>query len=129
MALKDYAQAKQVLARVPANQQNHTEVAAARAALELAEAGEKAAGAIGEYRARLAQDPADHQARLDLASALFAAGEREQAIDELLEIIKRNREWNEQAARKQLVKFFEAMGSTDPLTLSGRRRLSSLLFS
>jgi putative thioredoxin len=129
VAMKDYPQAREVLERVPAAQQNHAEVTAARAALELAEAGEKAAGAIGDHRARLAKDADDHEARLELASALFAAGQREEAVDELLEIIRRNREWNEQAARKQLVKFFEAMGPTDPLTLSGRRRLSSLLFS
>jgi putative thioredoxin len=129
VALKDYEQARQVLAQVPAVQQNHAEVAAARSALELAEAGEKAAGATGEFRARLAKDPNDHEARIELASALFASGQREEAVDELLELFRRDREWNEQAARKQLVKFFEAMGPADPLTLSGRRRLSSLLFS
>jgi putative thioredoxin len=100
-----------------------------RAALDLAEAGDKASGALGELRARLAADPGDHQARLDLATALFSAGERETAVDELLDIVKRDRQWNEQAARKQLVKFFEAMGPTDPLTLAARRRLSSILFS
>jgi putative thioredoxin len=129
VVLKDYEQARQILGRVPANQQNHAEVAAARSALELAEAGEKAAGAVGEFRARLAKDPNDHEARIELASALFASGQREEAVGELLDAIRRDREWNEQAARKQLVKFFEAMGPTDPLTLSGRRRLSSLLFS
>ena len=66
---------------------------------------------------------------MDLASALFAAGEREAAIDQLLETVRRDREWNEEAARKQLVKFFEAMGPTDPLTVAARRRLSSMLFS
>jgi putative thioredoxin len=60
---------------------------------------------------------------------LFGAGDREEAVDELLSLFKRDREWNDQAARKQLVKFFEAMGPTDPLTLSARRRLSSLMFS
>ena len=75
------------------------------------------------------QNPDDHEARFDLATALFGTGEREAAIDELLTLFKRDREWNEQAARKQLVKFFEAMGPTDPLTLSARRRLSSLMFS
>ncbi|HZS84348.1 MAG TPA: thioredoxin [Stellaceae bacterium] len=126
---KDFARARQLLDRVPTAQANHAEVAAARAALELAEAGAKAAGATAELRARLERDPKDHAARFDLAAALFAAGEREPAIDELLEIVKRDRAWNEEAARKQLVKFFEAMGPTDPLTLSARRRLSSLLFS
>jgi putative thioredoxin len=80
-------------------------------------------------KARLERDPKDHQARLDLASALFAAGQRAQAIDELLELIRRDRVWNEEAGRKQLVKFFEAMGINDPLTVQARRRLSSILFS
>ena len=126
---KEFARAREFLARVPQAQAGHAEIAAVRAALDLAEAGDKASGAVGEVRARLAADPNDHQARLDLATALFAAGEREAAIDELLDVVKRAREWNEQAARKQLVKFFEAMGPTDPLTLTARRRLSSILFS
>ena len=71
------------------------------------------------------ENPDDHEARFELATALFGSGDREAAIDELLDLFKRDREWNEQAARKQLVKFFEAMGPTDPLTLSGRRRLSA----
>jgi putative thioredoxin len=86
-------------------------------------------GSAGKLRARLEQDPDDHEARLELATALFGAGEREPAIDELLNLYKRDRKWNEEAARKQLVKFFEVMGPTDPLTLSARRRLSSLMFS
>jgi putative thioredoxin len=83
----------------------------------------------GKLRARLAQNPDDHEARLELATGLFGSGDREAAIDELLTLFKRDREWNEQAARKQLLKFFEVMGPTDPLTLSGRRRLSSVMFS
>ncbi len=126
---KDYAQAKQLLARVPAASANHAEVAAARASLELAEAGAQAQGAVGELRARLERDPKDYQARFDLAGALFAQGDREGAVDQLLELVKRDRKWNEEAARKQLVKFFEAMGPTDPLTVSARKRLSSLLFA
>jgi putative thioredoxin len=126
---KEFARARELLARVPPAQAGHAEIAAVRAALDLAEAGDKASGAVGELRARLAADPNDHQARLDLATALFAAGEREAAVDELLDVVKRARDWNEQAARKQLVKFFEAMGPTDPLTLAARRRLSSILFS
>ena len=82
-----------------------------------------------KLRARLAANPDDHEARFELATALFGSGNREAAIDELLSLFKRDREWNEQAARKQLVKFFEAMGPTDPLTLSGRRRLSAQMFS
>jgi len=126
---KDFAKAKQYLAKVPKEQANHAEIAAARAALELAETGAKAAGAVGELKARVAQNPADHQARYDLASALFAGGAREQAIDELLELIRRDRAWNEEAARKQLLKFFEAIGLSDPVTVAARRRLSSILFS
>jgi putative thioredoxin len=126
---KDYATARQVLDRAPPEAAKHAEIAAARTALELAEAGEKAKGAVSELRRRLEQDAKDHAARLELASALFASGAREQAIDELLDLVKRDREWNEQAGRKQLLKFFEAMGPTDPLTVATRKRLSSILFS
>ena len=119
----------QVLDRVPKEIAGHAEIAAARSALDLAEQAQKAMGSAGKLRARLAQNPDDHEARFELATALFGSGEREAAIDELLTLFKRDREWNEQAARKQLVKFFEVMGPTDPLTLSGRRRLSSLMFS
>jgi putative thioredoxin len=129
IATKELAKARQVLDRAPEAAGKNAEIAAARAALELAELGEKAAGQIGALRQRLAADPRDHAARLELATALFGSDEREAAIDELLEMVRRDREWNEQAARKQLVKFFEAMGPTDPMTLSGRRRLSSILFS
>jgi len=129
IARKEYAKARQILDRVPPETAKHAEIAAARTALELAEAGEKAQGAVGELRQRLERDPRDHQARHDLASALFASGEREAAIDELLDLVKRDRKWNDEAARKQLVKFFEAMGATDPLTVSARKRLSSILFA
>jgi putative thioredoxin len=129
LAKKDLKQAADILAKIPAEHANHADVVAARAGLELAQEGQKAAGAVGELQARLEKDPKDHQARLDLASALFAAGQREQAIDQLLELVRRDREWNEQAARKQLVKFFEAIGLGDPLTVQARKRLSSILFS
>ena len=126
---KDFARARQLLDQVPADKAGHNDVVAARSSLELAEEGEKAAGALGELRQRLERDPKDHQARLDLASALFAADQREEAIDQLLDLVRRDRAWNEEAARKQLVKFFEAMGHTDSLTVAARRRLSSILFS
>ena len=129
IAKKDLKQAADILAKIPAEHAKHADVTAARTSLELAEAGTKAAGAIGELQARLEQNPKDHQARLDLASALFAADEREPAIDQLLDLVRRDREWNDQAARKQLVKFFEAIGLTDPLTVQSRKRLSSILFS
>jgi putative thioredoxin len=123
------SKARQALDRVAKEQQGNSEIAAARTALELAEAAQKAMGQAGKLRARLAQNPDDHAARLELATGLFGSGQREAAIDELLTSFKRDRAWNEEAARKQLVKFFEAMGPTDPLTLSARRRLSSLMFS
>ena len=126
---KDLKQAAEILAKIPAEHAKHADVAAARAGLELAQEGAKAAGAAGELEARLEKDPKDHQARLDLASALFASGEREPAIDQLLELVRRDREWNDQAARKQLVKFFEAIGLSDPLTVQSRKRLSSILFA
>jgi putative thioredoxin len=129
VALGELDKAQQALARVPKESANHAEITAARSALELAEQAQKAMGSAGKLRARLEQDPDDHEARLELATALFGSGEREAAIDELLTLFKQDRKWNEEAARKQLVKFFEAMGPTDPLTLSARRRLSSLMFS
>src|SRR6266481_5559952 len=129
IARGELAKAKQILDRVPKESANHAEIAAARSALELAEQAQKAMASAGKLRARLKANPDDHEARFELATGLFGSGEREAAIDELLTLFKRDREWNEQAARKQLVKFFEVMGPTDPLTLSGRRRLSSVMFS
>jgi putative thioredoxin len=125
----ELAKARQLLDRVPKESANHAEITAARSALDLAEQAQKAMASAGKLRARLKANPDDHAARLELATGLFGSGEREAAIDELLTLFKSDREWNEQAARKQLLKFFEAMGPTDPLTLSGRRRLSSVMFS
>ncbi len=125
----ELAKARQLLDRVDKENAGHAEIAAARAALDLAEQAKTAMGSAGKLRARLSADPDDHEARLELATALFGTGERETAIDELLSLYKRDRDWNEQAARKQLVKFFEVMGAADPLTLSARRRLSALMFS
>ncbi len=106
----------------------HAEVASLRSALELADA-RKDAGDAEELARMVAANPKDCQARFDLAMAHYAADDREAAVDELLEIVRRNPSWKESAARKQLLKFFEAFGSDDPLTQTGRRRLSSLLFS
>ncbi len=129
IARGELAKAKQILDRVPKESTNHAEIAAARSALDLAEQAQKAMASAGKLRARLKVNPDDHEARFELATALFGSGEREAAIDELLTLFKRDRAWSEQAARKQLVKFFEVMGPTDPQTLIGRRRLSSLMFS
>jgi putative thioredoxin len=129
MALGQEDQARQALARVPESVGEHPEVAGARSALALAEEGRKAQGQLQSLQARITADPADLGARYDLATALNASGQREQAADALLEIIRRNRNWNEDAARLQLLKFFEAWGFDDPATTAARRRLSSMLFS
>ncbi|CAA7622019.1 thioredoxin [Magnetospirillum sp. UT-4] len=128
MAVGDTASVKQMLAQLPEDVTRHADIAAVRTALELAETA-PGAGATAELRRRLAQDAGDHQARFDLAMAYYAAGETEAAVDELLELFRRDRTWNDDGARKQLVKLFEALGPTHPVTVAGRRRLSSLLFS
>jgi putative thioredoxin len=99
-----------------------------RAAFELASEAEKS-GDIAELQARLQHVENDHQTRFELAMAHYALGQRSQAVDELLEIVRRQRSWNDDAARKQLVKFFDAFGATDPLTIASRKRLSSILFA
>jgi putative thioredoxin len=104
------------------------ELAAIKTQLELAEAA-KAAGPVTELEQKVAADPNDHQARYDLALALYAGAKNEEAVEALLELVRRSREWNEQAARKQLVKLFEAFGPTNPLTSYGRKQLSKILFS
>jgi putative thioredoxin len=129
IATGDLAGAKEMLEGVTPEILKDPAVASAVSALELAEAGQKAAGQTQQLQARIDANPKDFEARYDLAVAQFAAGEREAAIDQLLEIFKANKAWNEEAARKQLLKFFEAMGPTDPVTLAGRRKLSSLMFS
>jgi putative thioredoxin len=98
-------------------------------AIELSEAGSANAGKLDALREKITADPADHQAQFDFAVAAYAASEPEAAIDALLEIIRRNREWNEDAARTELLKIFEALGPTDEITVAGRRKLSSILFS
>lgn len=121
--------ARAVLDSLPAEVAGDPAIASARSAIELAEAGAAGASEIGQLESALAQDPADHQARFDLAMAFYGSGNAGRAIDELLELIRRDRDWNDQTARKQLLKLFEALGPTDPLTLAARRRLSSILFS
>jgi putative thioredoxin len=121
-------QAKQTLALVPEAKRNDPVVAAARAALEVSEQA-KAVGPIADLEAKVAANPLDHQARFDLALALNGKGQRQEAVDNLLEIVRRDRKWNDDGARKQLVQFFEAWGPTDEATVNGRKRLSSILFS
>ncbi len=124
----DLKGARAALNKVPADKQTDAAVAKARASLELAEQADGAAGKLGALDAKLAANPNDHQARFDRAVALYGTGEAEKAVAELIEIVRRERNWNEEAARKQLVKFFEALGPTHELTVSGRRGLSSILF-
>ncbi|HTU56700.1 MAG TPA: tetratricopeptide repeat protein [Acetobacteraceae bacterium] len=124
----DEKAAHAALAQVPPRLAEHAEVAGARAALALAEEGRKATAGLAGLEARLAANPADHEARYDLATALNALGRREEAADALLEIMRRDRAWRDDAARLQLLKFFEAWGFDDPATMAARRKLSALLF-
>jgi putative thioredoxin len=121
-------QARQTLAMVPEGKQNDAAVAAARAALELAEQA-KNLGPLTELEQKVAANPLDHQARFDLALALNGKGRRAEALDQLIAIVKRDRKWNDDGARKQLVQFFDAWGPTDEATIEGRRKLSSILFA
>jgi len=123
--------AKEVLGRMPEEMARNPEIGTIRAALELKEATQDSGSAehIQVLRDKIIAEPKDMQGRLDLAMAFFGAKEHESAVDELLEMIRMDRNWQDEAARKQLVKFFEAFGPTDPLTVDGRRRLSSILFA
>lgn len=107
---------------------NDPEVQSAIAALELAKASE-ASGDIEELQDRLAVNKDDHQARFDLAIGLYGRGQSKQALDELLQIVRIDRNWNDEAARKQMIKIFEALGANDPVTMQARRDLSTVLFS
>jgi len=120
--------AKQTLALVPEAKRNDTAVKAVQAAIDLAEQA-SSLGPVHELERKVAANPLDHQARFDLATALNAAGNRREATDQLLEIVKRDRKWNDDAARKQLVQFFEAWGGAEDATVEGRKRLSTILFS
>ena len=116
------------MALVPPAKAESAAVASARAALEL----QRKAPSIGDVdalRAKVAADPADAQARFDLALAFNAKGDRMAALDELLTLVAKARAWNDDAARKQLLQFFDAWGASDPATVAGRQRLSSLLFA
>ncbi len=129
MAMGQEERARNALAEVPAGIAEHAEIVGARSALALAEEGREARSQLQTLQSRVAADPADFQAHYDLATALNAAGDRDEAADHLLDIIRRDRAWNEEAARLQLLKFFEAWGFEDPATMAARRKLSALLFS
>ena len=124
----DLDRAEQTLALVPPAKADSAAVASARAAIELARKTDQA-GDVESLRAKVSSDPGDPQARFDLALALNANGDRQGALDELLFIVAKNRTWNDDAARKQLVQLFDAWGPTEPATTEGRQKLSSLLFA
>jgi putative thioredoxin len=124
----DVDRAEQTIALVPPDKRHTSAVEAVRAALDLARKAD-AAGDAAELESKLANNPNDHQTRFDLAIALASKGFKAEAVDHLVEIVRRQRAWNEEGARKQLVQFFEAWGAKDPATLEGRRKLSSVLFS
>lgn len=125
----DVARAEQTLGLIPPDKQTTSAVTSVKAAIELAKLATGPASDVTALEGKVAADPADHQARIDLAMALAAGGDKEKAVDQLLESFRRDRNWNEQAARKQLVQLFEAWGPKDPATMDGRRRLSSLMFA
>jgi putative thioredoxin len=124
----DLKNAQATLALLPPSKAADPDVAGARAALELALNPVDTSG-IGALQRQVDSDPANLQAKFDLAIALNGAGQRAEALDQLLAVVRKQRDWNDDAARKQLVKFFEAWGPKDELTIQGRRRLSSLLFA
>ena len=128
LALGDPDQAEALIAAAPAPVAKSKDLDAARAQLELARQAANA-GPEAELRAAVEADPNDHQSRFDLAAALLAAGDQKEAVDELLELFRRDREWNDGAARTQLFTIFEALKPQDPIVLAGRRRLSSMIFA
>ncbi|MCP1336550.1 thioredoxin [Futiania mangrovi] len=128
LKLGETDRAREMLDTAPEDAADDPAIQGARAALQLAEQAHKA-GDPRDLAARVERDPNDHQARFDLATALLALGDREDAVTHLLEIVRRDREWNEGAARTRLLELFEAFGPKDPLTQKGRMRLSSILFA
>ncbi|MEO9895164.1 MAG: thioredoxin [Paracoccaceae bacterium] len=128
IAMEDLDQAEAVLNGAPAEISDAPELEAAAAQIALARQAADA-GPVGDLRAQVAADENDHQARFDLAQALHAADEAEEAVDQLLEIFRRDREWNDGAAKAQLFTIFDALKPTDPIVLDGRRKLSSMIFA
>jgi putative thioredoxin len=128
MASGEVANAEELIEGLTPELKSSPEVVAAISAMELA-AESTSSGDVAELRQKLAGDENDHQTRFDLATALYGNGDAESAIGELVELVRRDRQWNDEAARKQLVKIFEALGHSDPLTVAGRQQLSTILFS
>ena len=128
VALGELDQAQALVEGAPAGIADAAEIEAARAQIALARQAQDA-GPVGELRAAVDANPADHQARFDLAAALQAAGDTQGAVDELLELFRRDREWNDGAARAQLFTIFDSLKPQDPIALTGRRKLSSMIFA
>ena len=128
IAMDDLEQAEAILNGAPAEISEAPELEAAHAQLELARQAADA-GPVTDLKAKVEADPDDHQARHDLAQALYAGGQTQEAVDELLELFRRDREWNEAAAKQQLFTIFEALKPNDPIVLNGRRKLSSMIFA
>ncbi len=128
IALGELEQAEAILNGAPAEISKAPELEAAHAQLELAKQA-AGVGPVAELTAKVEADPDDHQARYDLAQALYAQGDGEGAVDHLLELFRRDREWNDGAAKAQLTTIFDALKPNDPVALKGRRRLSSMIFA
>ena len=128
MGAKKINDAKTMLEEIPEALKNKSEILALQAKIDLSNQAE-GVGEINDLRSTLTNDENNHQARFDLALALFTKGETSEAIQELLTIFKVDQEWNDDAARQQLFKFFDILGSENPITLSGRRQLASMLFA
>jgi putative thioredoxin len=128
LALGNIPAAKDLMANVPENVPTDKNWESVQKAVELAEKAASAPPSAG-LKAKVEANPADHQARYDYAMSLYGEGQKEEGIDQLIEIMRRDRKWNEEAARKQLVSIFDALGFTDPLAIAGRRKMSSILFS
>jgi putative thioredoxin len=129
LALGRIDEAKAALERVPAPKREDAAIAHARAQIELAEQSAGVSGETAALRGKVEADPNDHQARMDLAQALIAEGKHEEAMEELLELFRRDREWNDGAAKAQLTKLFDSLGPQNPLVGKGRRRLASMIFA
>lgn len=128
IAMDDLDQAEAILNGAPARISSAPEMEAAHAQLQLARQAADA-GPVAELRAKVEADPGDHKARFDLAQALYAGGQVQEAVDELLDLFRRDREWNDGAAKQQLFTIFDALKPQDPIALNGRRKLSSMIFA
>ena len=128
MGAKKINDAKKMLEEIPDTLKNKAEILTLQAQIDLSNQAE-GVGEVNDLRLTLTNDENNHQARFDLALALFTKGEANEAIQELLTIFRANQEWNDDAARHQLFKFFDILGSENPITLSGRRQLASMIFA